>query len=84
MAEQMSEVVEVYLPVAVTVNRLTGELDGRPVVDFEGAPWMHVDKEANIWSRADEGHWFRAEDIEETAINLLGKLLGISKIQPKG
>lgn len=48
--EKVSKVVEVYLPVQVTV------VDGVAVsayVDYDGAPWMYVTEEPNLWEESD-------------------------------
>ena len=66
---------EVYLPVMVTLD------DGRMIhatVEFEGAPWMYVDSEANVWdvnAEEDDGAWIRDTDIETTAIEALEAVL---------
>lgn len=70
-----SDVVEVYLPVAVAIDWKTGEIDGPIGVDFEGAPWMQVDQGMNVWDPSDDGDWITAREIEEMAITALHKKL---------
>lgn len=72
---------EVYVPVRVTINDDDNMVEAG--VDFDGAPWMYVDKEANVWGPGsdeydgdDDYGWTRNFDLERTAIKALSDLLG--------
>ena len=66
---------QVYLPVCVTVT--DGVMTQAPYVDFDGAPWMFVTEEDNVWPINPEmGKWEKDNDTEETAINLVSELFG--------
>lgn len=62
---------EVYVPVAIRFHR-----DGtrEAEVDFEGAPWPHVDKGGNVWVDSTED-WETDEDLEVQAISMLANFL---------
>ena len=73
---------QVYVPVAITIDTETGELSQAPYIDFDGAPWMFVDSEDNVWpvGLEDEDNnrileWERDEATESAAIDLLAGLL---------
>ena len=69
---------QVYVPVVITIDTESGELTQAPYIDFDGAPWMFVDSEDNVWNenQPDDGsQWERDEDTESAAIDLLAKLL---------
>ena len=68
---------EVYLPVMVT---LEGDNHGMVSinVEFEGAPWMYVATQENVWAinaHDDDGEWIRDESIEARAIDQLQAVL---------
>lgn len=63
---------DVYVPVMVTIE------DGDVIaahVDFDAAPWMFVDSEANVWDGAAD-EWIRDEDAETAAITWINMILG--------
>lgn len=64
--------VEVYLPVVVRMTS-DGTVDSMEV-DFEGAPWMFVLEERNVWLPETE-EWVRSEDMEVEASYWLTKKL---------
>jgi hypothetical protein len=55
------------------VDTETGELLEVPQVDFEGAPWMYVLTQENVWDSHKES-WTRWEAIENLAIDRLSHL----------
>lgn len=60
---------QVYLPVAVTIedDHITAA-----AIDFDGAPWMYVTEEDNVWNPETDG-WETDEDTEDRAIELLAE-----------
>jgi hypothetical protein len=71
--------VEVYLPICVTIDTKTGELEAQPYADYEGAPWMYVGQEADVWTVGDydegyEGEWITNEDLVSKANEALDKV----------
>ena len=66
---------EVYIPVRVTLDDNDNIVEAG--ADFEGAPWMYVDSEENVWGPGEDGEyeWSRDSDLEETAIALLAERL---------
>lgn len=69
---------EPYIPVQVIVE------DGKVTnafIDFDGAPWMYVLEEPNVWNPETEeweggsGEEGPAREDEETALEWLGNLL---------
>lgn len=59
--------MDVYLPVMVAVDEVGNITEA--AVDFDGAPWMYVDKEPNVWNHtADE--W--QQDEEGTPAGIAG------------
>lgn len=75
---------EAYIPVSVGIDEETGRIYSA-YVDFDGAPWMYVGDEANIWGLgADgEGVWTRDEVREAVAIDRLNELIGLADFRAK-
>jgi len=76
-------VADVYVPVVVPIDTATGKLASMPYVDFEGAPWMYVGEEDNVWMETDDDEeemvWQSRPDIEETALEALSNVLALAK-----
>jgi hypothetical protein len=61
---------EVYVPVVVSLNEKL--LPVWANIDFDGAPWMFVDKESNVFF---DGDWTTDPKAEEAAITGLQEIL---------
>lgn len=59
--------------VPVTVQLRDGHIIGA-YVDYDGAPWMFTDSEANVWD-VDGDEWTRDADTETAAVGWLALLL---------
>lgn len=60
----------VYLPVAVTI---TDGVVTDIAVDYDGAPWMNVDSDDNVWSHDDDEwvvgyRWVTDDDGADTIV----------------
>jgi len=67
----MSDEYDVAVPVTVQIR------DGKVIgayVDFEGAPWMGVDDDSNVYDNQRE-EWIRDADVEIRAIEGLSLVL---------
>jgi len=53
---------QVYLPVCV-------EEDGSFNIDFDGAPWMYVDTQENVWDEDDETWQFGGLDSDNADVS---------------
>jgi hypothetical protein len=60
----MSDEYDVAVPVTVQIR--DGQVIGA-YVDFEGAPWMGVDSDSNVYDNQRE-EWIRDEGVESRAI----------------